>query len=350
MARAGILYSDVAKAASQLADSGKSPTVDTVRDAMGNTGSKSTIAPMLKRWKAEHQDTVAASDSGIPTSLLVAVKSLYEYLQAEVGKKIIQAQQHHQTELQAVHSHEQQLLDEKALRIQENAAIAAELKATQQAFAKLQKEQHSLNMTLVARESDTSGLQLRLMDRAAEVATLNQQLTLTRAQFDHYQEATAAQRSEEKQTYEQRIAHLEQELTGTHQRLLGQQSTIAHLETQVSHLSIENTHLKESSRLTFDELDTIRSERDQLSYQQKDLLSSNQTVMSKFEVSQQTLIESRMALAAQEAQNAQLMERLAQSDSKLEKLDQERIILIQERAELQAQLTKPKDTNMSSKN
>ncbi|MDO8774232.1 MAG: DNA-binding protein, partial [Burkholderiaceae bacterium] len=50
MARAGILYSDVAKAASQLADSGKSPTVDTVRDAMGNTGSKSTIAPMLKRW------------------------------------------------------------------------------------------------------------------------------------------------------------------------------------------------------------------------------------------------------------------------------------------------------------
>jgi hypothetical protein len=350
MARAGILYSDVAKAASQLADSGKSPTVDTVRDAMGNTGSKSTIAPMLKRWKAEHQDTVAASDSGIPTSLLVAVKSLYEHLQVETGRKIIQAQQHHQTELQTAHNQEQQLLDEKALLTQEKAAIVVELKATQQTLAKLQKEQQSLNMTLVARESDTSGLQLRLMDRAAEVATLNQQLALARAQFDHYQEATASQRTEEKLTYEQRIARLEQELTGAQQRLLGQQTTIAHLETQVSHLSIENARLMESSLANLDELSSMRSERDQLSYQQKDFLLSNQMLMSKLDVSQQSLIESRMALAAQEAQNAQLMERLAQSDSKLEKLDLERIILIQERAELQAQANKRKDTNISSKN
>ena len=170
MARAGILYSDVAKAAFQLADSGKSPTVDTVRDAMGNTGSKSTIAPMLKRWKAEHQDTVAASDSGIPTTLLVAVKSLYEHLQVEAKQKIAQVQQRHQSELQVVLSHEQQLRDENALLTQKNAAIVAELKVTQQTLAKLQKEQHSLNIALVARERDTSGLQLRLVDRAAEVA------------------------------------------------------------------------------------------------------------------------------------------------------------------------------------
>ncbi|AZP14023.1 DNA-binding protein [Undibacterium parvum] len=350
MARAGILYSDVAKAASQLADSGKSPTVDTVRDAMGNTGSKSTIAPMLKRWKAEHQETMTASDSGIPTSLLVAVKSLYEHLQIETGKKIIQAQQHHQTELQTVRCHEQQLHDENALLSQEKAAIAAELKASQQTLTKLQKEQQSLNMTLVARESDTSGLQLRLMDRAAEVATLNQQLTLTRAQFDHYQEATATQRVEEKQAYEQRIARLEQELTGAQQRLLGQQTTIAHQEAQISHLSVENVRLLESSLANLDELGYMRSEKDQLSHQQKDLLLSNQTLMSKLDVSQRSLTESRMTMAAQEAQNAQLLERLAQSDSKLEKLDQERIILIQERAELQAQATKRKDTNISSKN
>lgn len=346
MARAGILYSDVAKAASQLVDSGKTPTVDTVRDAMGNTGSKSTIAPMLKRWKSEHQDTVTASDSGIPTSLLVAVKSLYEHLQVEVGKKIIQAQQHHQTELQAVHNHEQQLHDEKALLVQEKAVIAAELKTSQQALAKLQKEQQELFVNLAARESDTSGLQLRLMDRATEVATLSQQLTLARAQFDHYQEATAAQKTEEKQTYEQRIARLEQELTGTHQRLLVQQTTIAHLESQVSHLSIENARLQETSRVTMDEFNAIRSEREQLLYKKDDLFASNQILTSKLEASQQNLTESRMALAAQEAQNAHLMERLAQSDSKLEKLDQERVILIQERAELQAQIAKQKDTNI----
>ena len=48
MARAGILYSHVATAAAKLAGEGKNPTVDTVRAALGATGSKSTIAPMLE--------------------------------------------------------------------------------------------------------------------------------------------------------------------------------------------------------------------------------------------------------------------------------------------------------------
>jgi chromosome segregation ATPase len=348
MARAGILYSDVAKAASLLVDSGKLPTVDTVRDAMGNTGSKSTIGPMLKRWKAEHQDAVAASDSGIPASLLVAVKSLYQHLQVDAEKKITQAHQHHQTELQVVHSHEQQLLNEKNLLVQANAAITAELKAAQQTLAKLQKEQQSLNMTLVARERDASGLQLRLMDRAAEVATLSQQLTLSRAQFDHYQEATAAQRTEEKQTYEQRIVRLEQELTEVHQRLFGQQSTIAQQETQISHLSIENARSLASSRENLEELSSLRTEKDHLSYKQKDLLLSNQALLSNLETLQQTLSESRMAQAAQKAQNTQLIERLNQSDSKLEKLDQERVAQIHEFADLQAQLSNRKNTGDAS--
>jgi hypothetical protein len=51
MARAGILYSDVARAATELAAKGEAATVDNVRKMMGDTGSKSTIAPMLKRGK-----------------------------------------------------------------------------------------------------------------------------------------------------------------------------------------------------------------------------------------------------------------------------------------------------------
>ncbi|MGC8146171.1 DNA-binding protein, partial [Salmonella enterica] len=80
MARAGILYSQVAKAASQLAAAGKAPTIDTVREALGDTGSKSTIAPMLKRWKTEHQEVVAGGDTGLPVDLVEAVKGVYQRL------------------------------------------------------------------------------------------------------------------------------------------------------------------------------------------------------------------------------------------------------------------------------
>ena len=88
MARAGILYSHVAQAAAKLAAEGKNPTVDSVRLALGSTGSKSTIAPFLKRWKAEHEDVVLAQDAGVPRELLQVVKGLYESLQLDAGKKV----------------------------------------------------------------------------------------------------------------------------------------------------------------------------------------------------------------------------------------------------------------------
>ena len=46
MARAGVTYHDVAKAAEAIKTQGQEPTVDRVREHMG-TGSKSTIAPLL---------------------------------------------------------------------------------------------------------------------------------------------------------------------------------------------------------------------------------------------------------------------------------------------------------------
>jgi hypothetical protein len=76
MARAGILYSDVARAATELAAKGEAATVDNVRKMMGDTGSKSTIAPMLKRWKEEHQDEAQAAKSGLPESILNAVRGV----------------------------------------------------------------------------------------------------------------------------------------------------------------------------------------------------------------------------------------------------------------------------------
>jgi hypothetical protein len=61
----------------QLAAKGEAATVDNVRKMMGDTGSKSTIAPMLKRWKEEHQDEAQAAKSGLPESILNAVRGVY---------------------------------------------------------------------------------------------------------------------------------------------------------------------------------------------------------------------------------------------------------------------------------
>src|SRR3569623_706175 len=162
MGRAGILYSHVAKAAAKLVADGKNPTVDNVREALGGTGSKSTIAPMLKRWKAEHTKDIVEAELGVPAELLQAIKGVYDKLQADVQQQL-------------------------------------------------------------------------LTDRAAQIAARNQQLTQSRLQFEHYQEATAHQRSEERQAAEQRLTRLEQELASTQQQAAVQQATIGQQTAQVSH-------------------------------------------------------------------------------------------------------------------
>ncbi|OIR06067.1 chromosome partition protein Smc [mine drainage metagenome] len=346
MGRAGIHYSHVAKAAAQLAADGKNPTVDSVREALGSTGSKSTIAPLLKRWKEEHQDAVVGTELGLPAELLLAMKGVYEKLQTDINQQLEQVNETHRIALQTATDLVRQLETDNRLLYEEKIGLSAELKQAQDALALLQVEHHSQSVTLATLQSDNAGLQQRLADRAAEVAALNQQQTQTRTQFEHYQEATAAQRAEERHAAEQRIARLEQDLSSAQQRLQGLQSTIAQQETELTHLRPENTHLKETARASQDELASTQLERNQLAYQFREITTTNQMLTSKFEAVQQELTESRMALAAQEKQTELLTERLVSAEDKAEKLDQEKLALFREVTSLQSTITHLEKTNL----
>ncbi len=51
MARPGVTYEQVAEAADKLDSDGIRPSPTKVREALGNTGSYSTIARFLKDWE-----------------------------------------------------------------------------------------------------------------------------------------------------------------------------------------------------------------------------------------------------------------------------------------------------------
>jgi len=94
MARAGVTYHDIAKAAEAIKTQGQEPTVDRVREHLG-TGSKSTIAPLLKRWRSDNGE--AADVSGLPNDLVEVVKSLHERVQQMADHRIEQARQEFET-------------------------------------------------------------------------------------------------------------------------------------------------------------------------------------------------------------------------------------------------------------
>jgi hypothetical protein len=126
LARSCVISIHVAQAAAQLVAAGHNPTIDSIRVALGGTGSKSTTAPLLKHWKSAHPGTLAQAEQGLPAELVLAIKGLYEKVQAQASAQLQQAAQTHQAEATASHEQLQQALIEHdaLLSVQEQQAQA----------------------------------------------------------------------------------------------------------------------------------------------------------------------------------------------------------------------------------
>ena len=187
MARSGVLYVHVAQAAAQLTAAGHNPTIDSVRVALGGTGSKSTIAPLLKRWKSAHPGTVAQAELGLPAELVLALKGLYEKVQAEAVVQLQQAVLAHQVEIAAMHEQLQQAFIEQdallSVQEQQTQTLAAATTRSQGLADTVQRQE----VVLAGLVCEKLGFEQRLADRAAEVTSLPQQLHQARLQFEHYQ-------------------------------------------------------------------------------------------------------------------------------------------------------------------
>lgn len=342
MARAGILYSQVASTANKLAAQGRNPTVDNVREALGNTGSKSTLAPLLKRWKNEQEGLVSEAQSGLPVELVAAVKHLYEQVQYEAQQQVEALR----TEMAESTAKFEALLVEETQRADTQQQHAKDLQATlsqkESLLEAVTTANNSAQVTIARLEADASGLQLRLADRQEEIKGLQEQLQQTRTQFAHYQEASATRRDEERRHFEQVRITLDMELSDARQHIAARdnalssqtqqittlQSRIAQLDTiEAKHQQLQETHAKLSQHLNTQtalavdlsnrhdvatdalleaqkELAILRNERPQL-------LSSANTLESKVAAQRKELealridqarLEQQLLLAAQEKQ------------------------------------------------
>lgn len=340
MARAGILYSHVTKAADQLVAAGKNPTVDNVREALGSTGSKSTIAPMLKQWKVEHQSAVAATDAGLPVELLEAVKGVYERLQVEAERRVEQARVLHQAAIEEAQDQLQQCHAHEGMLSQSVDSLSVELAQTRESLFRLQAEHQAAKITVAGLQADNTGLQQRLSDRAAEVKAVGDQLTQARGQFEHYQESMAMQRTEDRQAYELRIGRLEQDLTGAQQRLSAQQVTVAQQDMQLAQLRLETARSDDEARAAREGFVEVQADRVQLARQLTEVKASEQAVADMLAIARQEATETRMALAAQERQTELLTHQLYDVGVERDRLAGDKLELAQDNATLRAESLK----------
>jgi chromosome segregation ATPase len=338
MARAGILYSHVAAAAAGLAAVNKNPTVDTVREALGGTGSKSTIAPMLKRWKEEHQQAPSPTGPGVPAGLLQAVKGVYESIKTDFAQDLDTEKLAHAAALR-----------ESAAALEtsraEQAALAARVDTLESALAdatttiaELHQAKQVLTVDLAGVRSEQAGLQQRLADRASEVGALNAQLTQARAQFDHYHQATAAQRAEERQGFEQRAALVERELVTLRQQLLHHKGQAAQFAGQLSQAAGENTRLHQAAEAAQVDAARERSAAERTAFQASALAAQVDKMQARHEAMQAQLDESRIALAVRAREAEMMGARLADADGAAQAGAREKQALLRELTVLETEL------------
>ena len=224
MARTGVTYNDITKAAESIKSRGQEPTVDRVREHLG-TGSKSTIAPLLKRWRSSNGDP--ASIEGLPNDLVEVVKSLHDRVQQMAEHKVELAR----TEFNSIAEGLQQELTEARNSITQ---LTSRQKEQEQQLQTTQEHNQALSQSLEESRIDAAKYEfqrnetkVRVTELKMTIEELRQESRDVRDHFEHYQQRTAEDRQQERDQF--RLSN--QQLQTQTQRLTDQ---LSKAEAQIS--------------------------------------------------------------------------------------------------------------------
>ena len=196
MARTGVGYMDIAKAAEALKQRGEEPTVDRVRAELG-TGSKSTIAPLLKRWRTEVDGDVVDT-GGLPRELVDALKSIYERVQLLAEAEIQKVREEAEV---AKENLEQELGRTKSAlsaRSEELEDLEQRLQASEEEGRRLQSRLAETSSALEKSEFQRDECRARIVELKTSIEEQKAENRDVREHFEHFQQRTAEDRQLER--------------------------------------------------------------------------------------------------------------------------------------------------------
>lgn len=325
MARPGITYADVAKAAAAIVAEGNIPTIERLRAKL-ETGSYSTLGVLLKEWKSKQalQQQYAANGQ-LPEELISAVQKVWETIKEKTENQILKIQEERTADHQIL---QQEMAQQKKATTTLQTAYDElnekhrKISNDYLALEQILQDQKTSQATLLA---TTEGLEKQLVEkqsRIEELTRLNQQV---QSNLEHYRQASREQRLLEQQQHEAR----ENELAQQNHKL--QENWIAILA--------ENTKLKSEFEKLF--LSNEKLTNDHAQAQEK-LQEKNQKLAEKSSL----LTEKTALLQFIEAQQKMIQEKLDTQQNKIIELEKSSAAFI-ERNKLQEE--KIKDLSAQNK-
>jgi chromosome segregation ATPase len=341
MARAGVTYHDVVKAAEAIKTQGQEPTVDRVREHLG-TGSKSTIAPLLKRWRSDNG--VVADIGGLPNDLVAAVKSLHEHLQQEADHRIEQARQ----EFKETND---ELRKELASASNTISQYTTRQKDLEKQVEQLNEEKNlqsqsveDLRVALAKMETKRDEAIARATDLKEAVTELKQENKDIRDHFEHYQQRTAEDRQRERDQFRitsQQLQDQIQDLRGQFDQAESRASELFDIKEQlqrsVGDLEQVNATLNSELGRKTEEIRNLKRDLDEAVKQNQESQNINGQLAKQITAltSQKAEIDKDVAVLSQALEFAKSELKIAQD--KVAFLNDENKVILQEKAVIQGQ-------------
>ena len=243
MARSGLYKSDVKKARDSLVAQGKNPSVDAVRIALGNTGSKTTIHKYLR--ELEEDDGGADGRKA----------SISEALQDLVARLATQLQDESNAQIDVLRS---EYAEKERLQAGELAALEKELGIAraqlQHIDGTLQEEKaahartrETLQRETVARhtaDQQVVDLKERLAENEAHRRSLEEKHQHAREALEHYRQSVKEQRDQDQRRHEQQIQQMQAEIRQLQQSLIVKQDDVTRLNQEGARLVADLSHVK----------------------------------------------------------------------------------------------------------
>ena len=264
MARSGLYKSDVQRARDSLRAEGKNPSVDAVRVALGNTGSKTTIHRYLKELEEEVGQGPGAKIA-VSDALQDLVGRLAERLHVEAEMMVTQAQKRFQTEL-----HERTQVLEQAR--QEVGNLSVQLQRTETALQTEREASEAARGEVASRTTELAQLQERIAGLTARLAeheshsrSLEQKHEYAREALGHYRTSVKDQREQEQRRHEHQVQELQVALRQVNEALTAKNHDLVQLDRENgqwlerhTRLEKEVAQLRQTIQAQQGELDTLR--------------------------------------------------------------------------------------------
>lgn len=240
MARHGLSKQEIQKVRDTLIAQGQHPTVDAVRIALGNTGSKTTIHKYLKELEyVEPKDEV--QQISISETIENLIHQLATQLQSEATIEVEKMRQ--------IFDEQEHKYKNSIIELQHKIEIlTSELSVSQANFDQESKTHQETKTALQEKQLENALLIQQVLGLKEEVNThqhfqksLEEKHQHAQNALEHYRESVKVQREQELRKHDQQLQHLQADINILRQNLVVKQEEVTALKIkqQASDTAIE---------------------------------------------------------------------------------------------------------------